>query len=80
MIYPCIYTQLAENPEWKGNYKVQYWNADWKSIIFGNDNSYTKKLLNSHFDGAYLDIIDKTTPSWKSIYQYLCLALVKVVP
>ena len=49
---------VAENPEWKGNYKVQYWNADWKSIIFGNDNSYTKKLLNSHFDGAYLDIID----------------------
>jgi len=49
---------VAENPDWPGNYKVQYWNTDWKSIIFGNDASYTKKLLNSHFDGAYLDIID----------------------
>ena len=48
----------AEDPNWPGNYYVQYWNADWQSIIYGNDNSYTKKLLNSHFDGAYLDIID----------------------
>lgn len=49
---------VAENPEWEGNYKVQYWNADWQSVITGNDNSYAKKLLDSHFDGAYLDIID----------------------
>jgi cysteinyl-tRNA synthetase len=49
---------IAENPDWEGNYKVQYWNTDWKNVIFGNDTSYTKKLLNSHFDGAYLDIID----------------------
>ncbi|GAA3920847.1 hypothetical protein GO495_00795 [Chitinophaga oryziterrae] len=49
---------VAENPDWPGNYKVQYWNTDWKSIIFGNDTSYAKKLLNGHFDGVYLDIID----------------------
>ncbi|SFD15734.1 cysteinyl-tRNA synthetase, unknown class [Chitinophaga sp. CF118] len=49
---------VAENPDWPGNYKVQYWNADWKNIISGNDTSYAKKLLNSHFDGVYLDIID----------------------
>jgi cysteinyl-tRNA synthetase len=49
---------VAENPDWPGNYKVQYWNADWKAIIYGNDSSYAKKLLDSHFDGAYLDIID----------------------
>jgi cysteinyl-tRNA synthetase, unknown class len=48
----------AEDPNWPGNYYVQYWNTDWKAIIYGNDTSYTKKLLNSHFDGAYLDIID----------------------
>jgi len=48
----------AEDPNWKGNYYVEYWNADWKSVIFGNDSSYLKKILNSHFDGAYLDIID----------------------
>lgn len=49
---------VAEDPDWEGNYFVQYWNADWKNVIYGNDTSYTQKLLNSHFDGAYLDIID----------------------
>jgi cysteinyl-tRNA synthetase len=48
----------AEDPNWEGNYYVQYWNPDWQSVIYGNDTSYTKKILNSHFDGVYLDIID----------------------
>lgn len=48
----------AENPDWPGNYKVRYWNQDWQNIIFGNDNSYTKLILDSGFDGVYLDIID----------------------
>ncbi|MGC4039768.1 MAG: endo alpha-1,4 polygalactosaminidase [Flavobacterium sp.] len=48
----------AENPDWPGNYKVKYWNAEWQSIIYGNDDSYLKKILNAGFDGIYLDIID----------------------
>lgn len=47
-----------ENPNWDGNYKVKYWNSDWQEIIFGNDASYLKKIVDSHFDGVYLDIID----------------------
>jgi cysteinyl-tRNA synthetase len=47
-----------ENPDWPGNYKVRYWDADWQSIIYGNDASYSKKILNAGFDGVYLDIID----------------------
>lgn len=47
-----------ENPDWEGNYKVKYWNKDWQNIIYGNDNSYLKKIVNSGFDGVYLDIID----------------------
>lgn len=47
-----------ENPNWKGNYKVKYWETDWQNIIFGNDNSYLKKIIDKNFDGAYLDIID----------------------
>ena len=47
-----------ENPEWPGNYKVQYWNKDWQNIIYGKDNSYLKKILVVGFDGVYLDIID----------------------
>ena len=46
------------NPDWKGNYKVCYWNNDWQNIIYGNDNSYLKKIIDANFDGVYLDIID----------------------
>lgn len=47
-----------ENPRWKGNYKVRYWDSDWKRIITGNDSSYVKKILDAGYDGVYLDIID----------------------
>ena len=47
-----------ENPDWEGNYKVWYWEQDWKNVIYGNDSSYLKKILNAGFDGVYLDIID----------------------
>jgi cysteinyl-tRNA synthetase, unknown class len=47
-----------ENKQWKGNYKVRYWDSDWQKIIYGNDGSYMKKIIDAGFDGAYLDIID----------------------
>ena len=47
-----------ENPEWPGNYKVQYWDKDWQNIIYGKDDSYLKKILDVGFDGVYLDIVD----------------------
>ncbi|MDJ1467606.1 endo alpha-1,4 polygalactosaminidase [Xanthocytophaga flava] len=47
-----------ENPEWQGNYKVYYWNKEWQNIIYGNDQSYVKKITDAGFDGLYLDIID----------------------
>lgn len=48
----------AENPDWPGNFKVKYWSSEWQSIIYGNDSSYLKKIVNANFDGVYLDIID----------------------
>jgi cysteinyl-tRNA synthetase len=47
-----------ENPDWAGNYKIRYWEPEWQNIIFGNDNSYLKKIINAGFDGVYLDLID----------------------
>ena len=47
-----------ENPSWEGNFKVNYWNEDWQSIIYGNEDSYLDKVLEANFDGVYLDIID----------------------
>ncbi len=46
------------NPGWPGNYKVRYWDPAWQAIIYGNDASYLKKILDAGFDGVYLDIID----------------------
>jgi len=47
-----------ENPDWEGNYKVAYWDENWQQIIYGNNSSYLKKILDADFDGVYLDIID----------------------
>ncbi|MFN0032248.1 MAG: endo alpha-1,4 polygalactosaminidase [Flavobacteriales bacterium] len=48
----------GENPDWPGNYKVEYWNEEWQNIIFGNDASYLGKIVSKGFDGVYLDLID----------------------
>ena len=47
-----------ENPDWEGNFKVRYWDEEWQKIIFGGNEAYLDKILNSQFDGVYLDIID----------------------
>lgn len=44
-----------ENPDWKGNFKVKYWNSDWQDIIL---KQYLPKIIDAGFDGVYLDIID----------------------
>jgi len=47
-----------ENPDWPGNYKVRYWEKEWQDVIFGNDASYLRQIVDAGFDGVYLDIID----------------------
>jgi cysteinyl-tRNA synthetase len=48
----------GENPDWRGNYKVRYWDAGWQAILFGSAESYLDQILSRGFDGVYLDIID----------------------
>jgi cysteinyl-tRNA synthetase, unknown class len=48
-----------ENPDWPGNYLVQYWNRQWQEILFGNPNAYLDRILGAGFDGVYLDGADK---------------------
>jgi cysteinyl-tRNA synthetase len=48
----------GENPNWKGNYKVRYWEQGWQAILFGSRDSYLDRILSRDFDGVYLDIID----------------------
>lgn len=47
-----------ENLDWQGNFKVNYWEQEWQDIIYGNNDSYLKKIIDSDFDGVYLDLID----------------------
>jgi cysteinyl-tRNA synthetase len=37
---------------------VKFWKTEWRDIIYGNDESYTKKLIDSGFNGAYLDNVE----------------------
>jgi len=43
-----------ENPDWEGNYKVQYWEAKWQEIILYK----LGQIIDLGYDGVYLDIID----------------------
>ena len=54
------------NPSWlKKKYEnygdeiwVQFWHQEWQQIIFGNNDSYIKKIIDANFDGAYLDNVE----------------------
>ncbi len=43
-----------ENPDWNGNYKVKFWDAEWQAIIISKLDS----IIAAGYDGVYLDIID----------------------
>jgi len=43
-----------ENPDWKGNYQVKYWNAEWQKLMLGAIDD----AMARGFDGVYLDIVD----------------------
>jgi len=37
---------------------VKFWKKEWQEIIYGNEDSYTKKIVNAAFDGVYLDNVE----------------------
>lgn len=45
---------LTENPKWKGNYKVKYWDPAWQAII----QEELARIQAQGFDGVFLDIVD----------------------
>ncbi len=49
---------VEENPDWPGNFKVEYWDPAWQAVIFGSQSAYLNRILDAGFDGVYLDIID----------------------
>jgi cysteinyl-tRNA synthetase, unknown class len=49
---------LAENPEWKENYAVCFWEPEWQGIMCGSPASRLDLILKVGFDGVYLDKCD----------------------
>lgn len=43
-----------ENPDFEGNFKVEYWDPEWQNIIFNR----LDEIIDAGYDGVYLDIID----------------------
>ncbi len=48
----------SENPAWRGNYLVRYWDTAWQDLIFGSPDAYLDKIIAAGFDGVYLDKVD----------------------
>ncbi|MBX9926463.1 MAG: endo alpha-1,4 polygalactosaminidase [Hyphomicrobiaceae bacterium] len=48
----------AENPEWKGNFTVQFWEQEWQNLILFDRDSYINRIIDVGFDGIYLDKVD----------------------
>jgi cysteinyl-tRNA synthetase len=46
------------NPNWDGNYAVQFWHPDWRRLMFGTPESYVDTIIAQGFDGMYLDRAD----------------------
>ena len=49
---------LGENPQWKQNYAVCFWNPDWQGLMCGAPEAGLDRILASGFDGVYLDKCD----------------------
>ncbi len=46
------------NPDWPDNFPVEFWDPEWKAILFGSSEAYLDRILAAGFDGVYLDIVD----------------------
>lgn len=53
---------VAEDPYWTDNYFVRYWDKGWQETICGNNDSYLNRVIDTGFDGVYLDLV--------SAYEY----------
>ncbi len=56
MLHPLLIKRKYEG--YDREFWVRFWKKNWQEIIYGNDDSYMKKILNAGFDGAYLDNVE----------------------
>ncbi len=49
---------LGENPDWKENYAVCFWQPEWQRIMCGTPAARFDRTIAAGFDGIYLDKCD----------------------
>ncbi len=47
-----------ENPEWRGNYHVRFWDPAWQALLLGSESAALDRIIAAGFDGVYLDRAD----------------------
>lgn len=55
----------AEDPDWRGNYWVKYWEPAWRPIVY----RYLDAIIAAGFDGVYLDRIDAYQESYAAGHE-----------
>ena len=48
-----------EDPQWKHNFAVRYWEPAWQALFVGGEGSYLAQVQKAGFDGVYLDKVDE---------------------
>ena len=48
-----------EDPQWKHNFAVRYWEPAWQALFVGGEGSYLARVRAAGFDGVYLDKVDE---------------------
>jgi cysteinyl-tRNA synthetase len=49
---------LGENPEWRENFTVCFWEPGWQKLICGSSDAYLDRIMAVGFDGVYIDKAD----------------------
>ena len=47
-----------ENPNWRGNYRVRFWDEGWQTQMLGSETAALERIIGTGFDGVYLDRAD----------------------
>ncbi len=47
-----------DNSEWEHNIRIKFWEKEWQAVMLEGNNSYIDRIINTGFDGVYLDRVD----------------------